>query len=203
MELHASETDVVKLVGTYIQSFESLAKQKNITLNFKAEEEKIKAYIDREKFEQVLNNLLSNAFKFTGEGGEIEVAVTPSNKLSFRSRPSGREIPQQFTTTTSRFLSCKARIRNDRENGRKGKSRSALQFQSPTPAVASTEHINHIFDRFYQAGQENNSYYEGTGIGLALTKELVELHHGTIKVESEPRKRDQHSQFYFHLVKIT
>jgi len=82
MQLHASETNVVKLVGNYIQAFESLAKQKNINLKFTSKDKGINAFIDREKFEQVLNNLLSNAFKFTGEGGRIEGAVTPLNPPS-------------------------------------------------------------------------------------------------------------------------
>ena len=157
MEVHASETDIVNMVGTYIQSFESLAKQKNITLDFKAKEENIRAFIDREKFEQVLNNLLSNAFKFTDSGGKIGIAVELREK------------------------NPKSKIQNPKSQ----QQNQLIQITiSDTGKGIPSDHLPHIFDRFYQAGQENNSYYEGTGIGLALTKELVELHHGTIEVES-------------------
>lgn len=168
MELLASETDVVKLVGSYIQSFESLAKQKNIELRFTSEKKEIKAYIDREKFEQVLNNLLSNAFKFTCDGRTVQVTVTPLNP------PSRGDNPAHIST-----IEGKPHELSPLEGGR-GVNISI----SDTGRGISPDHIDHIFDRFYQVGQENNSYYEGTGIGLALTKELVELHHGKIRVES-------------------
>ncbi len=76
MQLRAAETDIVKLVRNYLQAFESMAKQKNIAIKFTSGNGEINAFIDREKFEQILNNLLSNAFKFTGEGGEIKIAVS-------------------------------------------------------------------------------------------------------------------------------
>ena len=151
LQLHASEIDVAKLVKSYLQAFESLAKQKNIELKFSSENEEIKAFIDREKFEQVLNNLLSNAIKFTDEGGRIEVSIGSKSTIDNRQ-----------LTTDNVSISI-----------------------SDTGCGIPPEHIDHIFDRFYQVEHENGNYYEGTGIGLALAKELVELHHGEINVESE------------------
>lgn len=85
-QIEAEKLNIVPLVKNYIQSFESLARQRNISLTFNANKEAIEVYIDREKIEQILNNLLSNAFKFTEEGGEIEISV--------RSRQSTVSSPQ-------------------------------------------------------------------------------------------------------------
>lgn len=143
MKLQASELNVVALANNYIQSFESLAKQKQISLCFYHDDTEILVYIDQEKFETILYNLLSNAFKFTPEGGKIAVKIEKKHpELIISIFNSGPGIP--------------------------------------------TEKLSHIFDRFYQADNSYSRDYEGTGIGLALTKDLIELHHGSIKVESEP-----------------
>jgi signal transduction histidine kinase len=44
--------------------------------------------------------------------------------------------------------------------------------------------LTEIFERFSQGGNAHTSYYQGTGIGLALSKEIIALHHGTIKAEN-------------------
>ena len=154
MKLRAREEDIISLVRGYVQSFESLAKQKKITFSFISHEESISVFVDREKIEKILNNLLSNAFKFTPGGGEIEVYVGSKSTIDNR----------QLTTD------------------------NVTMSVSDTGRGIPPDKLPHIFDRFYQADDSYTKDGEGTGIGLAYTKELVKLHHGEIKVESQPGK---------------
>jgi ligand-binding sensor domain-containing protein len=105
MELKAGEANMVTLVRSYVQQFESLAKHKGITLEFSSEKDDIPAYVDKDKIEKILYNLLSNAFKWTGEGGRIGVNVlpTPVPPLSsgvvskWLNHKGKRRIPQRYT----------------------------------------------------------------------------------------------------------
>lgn len=152
MTLQLAEKNIVELIRQYTQSFESLAKHKGIELKFSAEKENLIAFVDRDKIEKILNNLLSNAFKFTNEGGLVEVAVGYSND----------------TTKTDSVYSDLIVIK-----------------VSDTGIGIPPIRIGKIFDRFYQVDDSQKREHEGTGIGLALTRELVELHGGEITVESE------------------
>lgn len=150
MKIQAHKVNIIQLVSGYTQNFESLAKQKGIKLEIKSELKEILVWIDRDKIEKILYNLLSNAFKHTQSGDEIKMSVGVAI-------PEESDIAEEMLAITL----------NDTG---KGISESQLPY---------------IFDRFYQVESSNESNFEGTGIGLALTKELVELHHGKITVSSK------------------
>ncbi len=102
-------------------------------------------YLDLEKFDKVLYNLLSNAMKFTNSGGNITVIVEPAGDY--------------------------------------------VRLQTIDTGIGiNKEQIPHLFERFRQAEGSVNRSYEGSGLGLALVKELVELHGGQISVDSEPNR---------------
>ena len=156
LELKASQQDLVQFCRYLISAFESLAAQKKLRLTYKATLDEMYVYFDPEKLEQVINNLLYNAFKFTDEG-LVSVQVEEVE-----------EDGQVF-----------ARI-----------------CVSDSGKGIHSQQLPYIFDRFYQADQESPDGLAGTGIGLSLCKELIELHRGKIRVESELEKG---SQFFIYL----
>ncbi len=179
MQLQCGEMNLTEWVRMHIQSFESLAKQRKIDFVFNAEQEKIVCFFDPEKMARVLNNLLSNAFKFTGEGGRISVTVgsSQSTASSRQSAVHGRklvvggELTEDWRLKTTDYTGQCVAIKI-----------------SDTGTGIPPEKLEHIFNRFYQADDTSSRRHEGTGIGLALVKELVELHHGDITVESVENK---------------
>ena len=76
VKLKACRQNLIPLVSGLVQSFESLAVKRNIDFTFKTDLIELEIYLDTEKFEKIINNLLSNAFKFTPEDGEISVLVS-------------------------------------------------------------------------------------------------------------------------------
>jgi signal transduction histidine kinase/ligand-binding sensor domain-containing protein/DNA-binding response OmpR family regulator len=165
MILQAREENIVPLLRGYVQSFESQAKLKKISLTFSAEQESINLYVDREKIEKIIYNLLSNAFKFTPEGGHISVVIH---------NPPVSPLPSGGASRTGIY-----------KGGNEKGSEEYIEISvSDTGKGIPADKIDRIFDRFYQVDDSSIRDHEGSGIGLALTRELVELHHGKITVKS-------------------
>ena len=75
MNLQCQETDMVQYVGNLLKSYEYTAKERNMTFLYKPAIDKLNVWFDRKAFDKIVDNLLSNAFKYTYDGGEIEVRV--------------------------------------------------------------------------------------------------------------------------------
>lgn len=118
---------------------------------------------DRVKIKQILYNLLANAVKFTPEGGSISVEARAVK---------GGELPPGLSAL----------------DGVAGTADFLQITVSDTGIGIKPEDRERIFSEFEQGDSSFSRHYEGTGLGLALTKRLVELHGGDIAVTSEEGK---------------
>jgi signal transduction histidine kinase/ligand-binding sensor domain-containing protein/DNA-binding response OmpR family regulator len=198
MKLQTCEKDLVPLISEIVSAFQSFAERKKISLKFIPEQEEINIYLDKDKIEKIINNVLSNAIKFTPEGGCVNVNVKiisiGHNKEHVISGglalPSGRSSSRKSLTIITKKISLRDYIGNRNETGVSETALSEFVEISirDTGIGIPKEQLDKIFDRFYQLDNRLLKEYEGTGVGLSLTKELVELHKGQISVESEEGK---------------
>jgi DNA-binding response OmpR family regulator len=128
-------------------SFSSLAEFHRIHFKSIVPAPPVLCRFDADLVEKILYNLLSNAFKFTPDDGEINLKA--------------ELIPEAGDPATY----------------------WQVTLQDSGPGIAADQ-LEKVFDRFYQGDQPFHSDQQGTGIGLALTKELVQLHGGTVWAES-------------------
>lgn len=134
--------------------------KKNQRLNVSINEKLSVINADRTKFKQIFYNLLSNAIKFTGEGGSIFINADLIEKKNydFMSKEGCCKYNYLKISITDTGIGIK---KDDQEK---------------------------IFSEFEQLDSSLSRKYEGTGLGLALTKKLVELHGGEIFLDSEEGK---------------
>ncbi len=144
MKAEIKQADLPQFIRLHAAAFASLAESRGISFDVKGSDKEIKTCFDPEKLEIILNNLLSNAFKFTPKGGKVRISFD----------------------YTADLKSCIIKV-------------------SDTGIGISPENLDKIFDRFYQIDGSLLRNYEGSGIGLALVKELTGVIKGKIRVESK------------------
>lgn len=147
--LNKEQHNIVYLLQSIAGTFNPLAEQKNISFAFKTEIESLVINLDKDKLEKIINNLLSNAFKFAPAGGIVNIEL-------------------------------KTEIKND--------NALADVIITDNGIGIPDEHLTKIFNRFYQVEENVNKKIAGSGIGLALVKELVTLHQWDITVKSIPEE---------------
>jgi PAS domain S-box-containing protein len=141
LKLEFRQMNLVEIIATVNNLQKPAADAKGISVNLSSESEEIRVFADSIRLQQVISNLLSNALKFTPEGGRI----------SIKTFVKGGEAAITFT-----------------DNG-----------QGIAPAT-----LPNIFRQFRQ-GDEETGDKGGLGLGLSISKILVEKHNGTIKAESD------------------
>ena len=138
--LHARRVELSAFVTSVARTFVPLAERKAIAYDVQGGPDDAIVYADPNHLERALSNLLSNAFKFTPDGGAVRVTIASDD----------------------------------------GSARITIRDSGPGIPAAD---LDLIFDRFHRARTAGTQ--PGTGIGLALAKELIALHAGTITVSSE------------------
>jgi len=141
--LDKTEFEFGELIKRIIQNFENEFRSKNIDLLLNISQQNI--FADKDKVSQVVINLVSNALKYTQDGGKVRINLTA-----------------------------------DKDN-------VELSIMDSGVGIAK-EDLSHIFERFYRADKSRNRLTGGAGIGLTITKSIVEAHKGSIEVQSELNK---------------
>lgn len=157
MELDIAEFPVSELNSEIRSMFSEVAKNKSIDFIIRDNEKELKTiHTDKQRLEQILRNLLSNAFKFTGKGGQVILDVHKAAKdIAFK---------------------------NSRLNG----VRDIVAFSVTDTGIGIPEDkLGVVFEAFQQADGSTKRKYGGTGLGLSISRELANALGGEIHVQSK------------------
>ena len=156
MSINASKINVVPFIEEVVGHFQEEASLKNIILSVEYDQDDFMIWSDPSMLEKIIFNLLSNAFKATPAEGLITIHINDPKELIV--------LPLVHKSTPVKAIEI---------------------IIKDTGLGIKKENIHKVFDRFYQANEMNEQYYGGTGIGLELVKNFVDLHKGKIILTSE------------------
>ncbi|MBD2308213.1 response regulator [Chroococcidiopsis sp. FACHB-1243] len=156
-----------------IETVELSAQAKSIDLQIFLDRDRGFVYGDPNRLQQVVWNLLTNAIKFTPFGGRVEVRLSLEG-----SREQGAEEQR------SRGAEEAEETRSDNQLPHTTHHSYAQIRVSDTGKGIEPEFLPHVFELFRQADASTTRNYKGLGLGLAIVRYLVEMHGGSVAVES-------------------
>lgn len=157
MELHFDKIELSPILEFMKTTFASQASEKNIELILKNDLPQgfDKVYADSIKLEQIISNLLSNALKFTPEGGQVKIEAKLCNK---------NDLPLPMKTQSEQQI---------------------LLTVKDTGIGIKEDDLEKVFDEFKQIENPKTRKIGGTGLGLPIARQLTYAHKGDIQVQSE------------------
>lgn len=154
-QLQLSQLNLVNQTKHILSFFNEEADRRGIRLDLKFKDMNLEIVADSGMLDKIFFNLLSNAFKVTPDEGRIQVSIVAGKESLLTLVNSEKPIPVVEISV--------------KDNG---------------PGIDQKDYKK-IFKRFYQISEMNKSYYGSTGVGLEMVKSFVELHKGSVEVESE------------------
>jgi signal transduction histidine kinase len=177
LELNLSEIDLRGILERSLTMIKEKSLKHSIQLTTDIQDIPDAIWADERKLKQILFNLLSNASKFTPDGGKITLAVREIDSII-----DGGVLKESINTTASRYIEFSV---------------------SDTGIGILPEDQQRIFAPFEQVDGSASRKYQGTGLGLTLTRMLVELHGGYITVESEGKDKGSTFRFIIPVIGFT
>ena len=175
LELEISEIDAKMLLENSLTMVRERALNHGIQVSIDMDSIPVTLRADQDKITLVLYNLLSNAAKFTPDGGVVTISAKTAERICRRVRLNGGAQDGWI-------------IQNAAETEMSGKieQRRCVEFWVGDSGIGiKPADLERIFKRFEQADGSSRKRFQGTGLGLSLSKRYVELHGGRIWAESE------------------
>jgi signal transduction histidine kinase len=154
ISFHPEESDLVSIINASIKETESIATEKKLFIKLEASPENAKVFADAERIKQIVINLISNAIKYTDQGGvTLNIQKTPDKYYKVTIKDTGKGIPQ--------------------------------------------ENIKLLFSKFQQNDPNKPEHVVSTGLGLYISKLLIEKMNG--KIQLDYTEKGKGSTFSFSL----
>ncbi|MCH5598232.1 hybrid sensor histidine kinase/response regulator transcription factor [Niabella ginsengisoli] len=164
MKIKAAQVDITRVINEIFLVFKNKAASQHIQYSIHIDEPAL-IYCDKDKMEIVFTNLLSNAFKYTADGGSITIKIVTVGN-------SKRD----------------ALYYNSNDNNKKLAENYLKIIVTDNGAGIPPAEVYKVFNSYYQASQAKSLNTTGTGLGLSIAKGIVDMHQGFITVDSDINK---------------